>query len=103
MAAFGAELTLVHSEDGRFTKKLFLDMIEAAGEISRRPRTYWTDQLTNADAVAGYHSMGEEIWRRAGGTSVGGDIIGWRRRRLVRRLELSHTLRLRSGWQDWVS
>jgi cysteine synthase A len=67
MAAFGAELTLVQSEDGRFTKKLFLDMIEAAREISRRPRTYWTDQLNNTDTIAGYYSMGEEIWNQTGG------------------------------------
>jgi cysteine synthase A len=68
MAAFGAELTLVQSEGGLFTKKLFLDMIEAAREISRQPRTYWTDQLNNADSIAGYHPMGEEIWEQTGRT-----------------------------------
>ena len=67
MAAFGAELTLVESEGGKFTKKLFLDMIAAAGEISRQPHTYWTDQLNNADSIAGYHPMGEEIWAQSAG------------------------------------
>jgi cysteine synthase A len=67
MAAYGAELTLVPSEGGRITKKLILDMIEAAREISRAPRTYWTDQLNNADSIAGYHSMGEEIWEQTAG------------------------------------
>jgi cysteine synthase A len=67
MAAFGAELTLVESDGGRFTKKLFLDMIEAAREISRQPHTYWTDQLNNADTIAGYYPMGEEIWDQTGG------------------------------------
>ncbi len=67
MAAFGAELTLVPSEGGRITKKLILDMIEAAKEISREPRTYWTDQLNNADTVTGYYPMGEEIWDQTGG------------------------------------
>jgi len=62
MAAFGAELTLVESEGGLTTKKLILDMIEAAREISRRPDTYWTDQLHNEDSITGYHSLGEEIW-----------------------------------------
>jgi cysteine synthase A len=67
MAAFGAKLTLVESEGGLFTKKLFLGMIEAAREISRQPHTYWTDQLNNADSIAGYHPMGEEIWDQSNG------------------------------------
>ncbi len=67
MAALGAELTLVESEGGLFTKKLFLDMIETARAISREPRTYWTDQLNNADSIAGYRPMGEEIWDQTGG------------------------------------
>ena len=40
MAALGAELTLVPSEGGLTTKKLILDMIEAARELSREPRAY---------------------------------------------------------------
>lgn len=67
MAAFGAELTLVQSEGGLITRKLISDMIEAAKEISREPRTYWTDQLNNADSISGYHPMGEEIWDQTGG------------------------------------
>ncbi len=39
MAALGAELTLVPSEGGLTTKKLILDMIEAAREFSKRPHT----------------------------------------------------------------
>lgn len=67
MAAFGAELTLVPSEGGLITRNLILDMIAAARGISREPRTYWTDQLNNADSIAGYLPMGEEIWRQTGG------------------------------------
>jgi cysteine synthase A len=67
MAALGAELTLVPSEGGRTTKKLILDMIEAARALSREPRTYWTDQLNNHDSIAGYHSLGEEIWAQTEG------------------------------------
>jgi cysteine synthase A len=67
MAAFGAELTLVHSEGGLITRKLILDMIEAAREISRQPRTYWTDQLNNADSIAGYYPLGDEIQDQTGG------------------------------------
>src|SRR5205085_9899686 len=62
MAAFGAELTLVPSEGGLTTKKLILDMIETARELSREPNTYWTDQLNNHDTITGYYSLGEEIW-----------------------------------------
>jgi cysteine synthase A len=62
MAALGAELALVPSEGGRTTKKLILDMIEAARALSREPHTYWTDQLNNPDTLAGYYSLGEEIW-----------------------------------------
>lgn len=67
MAAFGAELTLVESEDGLINRKLILDMIDAARAISREPDTYWTDQLNNSDSIAGYHPMGEEIRDQTGG------------------------------------
>jgi cysteine synthase len=67
MAALGAELTLVPSEGGRTTKKLILDMIEAARAISVEPNTFWTDQLNNHDSIAGYHALGEEIWRQTEG------------------------------------
>src|SRR4029453_2952879 len=67
MAALGAELTLVPSEGGRTTKKLILDMIEAARVLSQEPNTYWTDQLNNYDSIAGYYPLGEENWRQTGG------------------------------------
>jgi cysteine synthase A len=67
MAALGAELTLVPSEGGRTTKKLILDMIEAARVLSLEPDTYWTDQLNNTDSLAGYHALGEEIWHQTRG------------------------------------
>src|SRR5512134_1505255 len=67
MAALGAELTLVPSEGGLTTKKLILDMIETARELSREPNTYWTDQLENRDSIAGYYPLGEEIWRQTNG------------------------------------
>ena len=67
MAALGAELTLVPSEGGRTTRKLILDMIEVARGLSREPHTYWTDQLNNQDSIAGYYSLGEEIWSQTNG------------------------------------
>jgi cysteine synthase A len=67
MAALGAQLTLVPSEGGLTTKKLILDMIEAARLLSQEPGTYWTDQLNNHDSIAGYFPLGEEIWSQTGG------------------------------------
>ncbi|MCE9620056.1 MAG: cysteine synthase family protein [Planctomycetes bacterium] len=64
MRALGAELTLLPSEGGLTTRKLILDMIEAARALSREPRTMWIDQLNNHDSIAGYHPLGEEIWRQ---------------------------------------
>ena len=67
MSAFGAELTLIPSEGGLTTKKLILDMIEAAREISQRPHTFWTDQLKNIDSISGYYPLAEEIWNQTNG------------------------------------
>lgn len=67
MTALGAELTLVESEGGLTTKKLILDMIEAARLLSQPPNTYWTDQLNNRDSIAGYYKLGEEIWKQTNG------------------------------------
>jgi cysteine synthase A len=67
MAALGAELTLVPSEGGGTTKQLILDMIETARGLSQAPHTYWTDQLNNHDSIAGYYSLGEEIWSQTKG------------------------------------
>ncbi len=67
MSALGAELTLVPSEGGLTTKKLILDMIEAARDFSQRPHTYWTDQLNNLDSIAGYYPLAEEIWNQTNG------------------------------------
>ena len=67
MAALGAELTLVPSEGGLTTKKLILDMIETARAIRLESGAYFTNQLENADAIAGYYPLAEEIRSQAGG------------------------------------
>ncbi|HVO74380.1 MAG TPA: cysteine synthase family protein [Ignavibacteriaceae bacterium] len=64
MAAFGAELTMIPSEGGYTTKKLILQMIDAAKEFSLKPNTFWTDQLRNYDSITGYYSLGEEILKQ---------------------------------------
>jgi len=80
MAALGAELTLVPSEGGVTSKKLILDMIEAARKLSEEPHTYWTDQLNNRHNIAGYFPLGEEIWTQTkealfAGTSSGANVL----------------------------
>lgn len=67
MSAFGAELTMVPSEGGLTTKKLILEMIAAAKEFSKKPHTYWTNQLSNLDSIAGYYPLAEEIREQTNG------------------------------------
>lgn len=67
MAALGATLTIVSSDGGRTTKKLILEMIERARQLSAEPDTFWTDQLNNYDTIDGYYALGEEIWLQTGG------------------------------------
>jgi cysteine synthase A len=67
MRALGADLIEVPSEDGRITKELIEEMIELARRISEKPGTFYSDQLQNVDAIAGYHPLGEEIWSQTGG------------------------------------
>lgn len=67
MTALGAELTIVPSEGGRTTRKLILDMIETARQLSREPHTYWPDQLQNRDTIEGYYALGDEIWEQTHG------------------------------------
>jgi cysteine synthase A len=67
MRAYGADITIVPSEGGLTTKKLILDMVEVARGLARESNTFWTDQLNNRDAIAGYHGLGEEIWRQTEG------------------------------------
>ncbi len=65
MVAYGATLTLV--ERDVITKQLFLDMIEAARKMARKPNTYWTNQLENRDMAVGYESIGDEAWEQTSG------------------------------------
>ena len=67
MVALGAELTLIASDGGRATKRLFLDMIEATRKISEKPNTYWVNQLNNPDTIVGYYALADEIWNQTKG------------------------------------
>ncbi len=61
MQAFGADLTILPSVDGKVTPDLVPRMIEQAAVYAAEPDTYWTDQLKNADSLMGYRKIGEEI------------------------------------------
>jgi cysteine synthase A len=61
MEAFGATVEDVRSDGGRITETLIRAMITRAGELSEQSRHWWCDQLTNHDAVTGYHALGEEL------------------------------------------
>jgi cysteine synthase len=67
MRSLGARLTVIPSDRKRITESLIKAMIESARRIALRPGHYWTDQLNNVDAEAGYHPLGEELWRDTGG------------------------------------
>lgn len=67
MRAYGATLTDVSSEGEGITERLIKAMIAKAGEISRQPGHWYCDQLNNRDGEAGYHALGDELWKQAGG------------------------------------
>ncbi|MBI5514021.1 MAG: PLP-dependent cysteine synthase family protein [Deltaproteobacteria bacterium] len=70
MAAFGAEVTVLPSDQGRMTEALFKAMIARAAEYAREPGAFWTDQLRNRDIHRGYHALGEELRAQAGRVDV---------------------------------
>jgi len=67
MAALGAKLTLVPSVEGGMDATLTRRMVETAREITERTGAFWTDQLRNADQLAAYSRMAQEIWEQTGG------------------------------------
>jgi cysteine synthase A len=67
MAAYGAELTIVPSDNGKMDAALTRNMIEVARQITEKTDAFWSDQLNNADQLTAYHALGEEIWSQTGG------------------------------------
>jgi cysteine synthase len=67
MKAFGAQLTLVPSQDGKVTPDLVPRMMQRAREIAQSERSYFTNQLHNADAVKGYEQIGQELAEQIAG------------------------------------
>lgn len=61
MRAFGAELELFPSENGKITAKLIDDMIARARELAKEANVFWPDQFKNVDNRNAYHKMAREI------------------------------------------
>jgi cysteine synthase A len=61
MWAFGAELEIFPSENGKITAKLIDDMIVRARELSKEKNVFWSDQFKNVDNRNAYHAMAAEI------------------------------------------
>jgi cysteine synthase A len=68
MKAFGAELEIFPSENGKITARLIDSMVARARELSREPNTFWTDQFNNVDNRNAYHGMAREIIGSLGNT-----------------------------------
>ncbi|QZY30307.1 PLP-dependent cysteine synthase family protein [Nocardioides coralli] len=67
MSALGAQITDEASDAGKITEDLIKRMIARSEQISAAPGHWWSDQLTNHDAIAGYEPMGHEIWEQSAG------------------------------------
>ena len=65
MEALGAQVRVIRSGGGGITEKVVRDMIAEARALGEQPGHWWCDQLNNADALAGYVPMGEEIREQA--------------------------------------
>ncbi|OGM42135.1 cysteine synthase [Aspergillus bombycis] len=61
MAAFGANLDLIHSPSGKITPTLIPSMIRRAKEVSTSDGYYFTNQFENHDALVGYETIGHEL------------------------------------------
>ncbi|HXV74324.1 MAG TPA: cysteine synthase family protein, partial [Sphingomonadales bacterium] len=67
MRILGASLQIIPSDSGRMTEKLTRDLVETARVITEKTGGFWTNQLSNADQIAAYHRMAEEIWSQTDG------------------------------------
>ena len=66
MELLGARLEVIRSDGGKMTEKLTRDMVAAAAALTEEHGAFWTDQLNNADPLATYRAMADEIWSQTG-------------------------------------
>src|SRR5574341_355223 len=70
MQAFGAEVETVPSDGGKVTPALFDRFRERIAVMKDEPRTFWTDQFHNTDALNGYRNIGVELLQQLGSIDV---------------------------------
>jgi len=83
MRAFGAELDVFESGDGKITKELIAKCLDRVEELRARPGYFFTDQFNNPDNRAAYHEFAQEIVEVLGsfdafvaGVGTGGCVSG---------------------------
>ena len=84
MKAFGAELFIVPSEDGKTTPDLVPRMMEKARSLAESADCYFTNQLHNSDIIVGYRKIGKELLQQVdrridafcGGVGTAGMLMG---------------------------
>lgn len=69
MRAFGAEVEVLETPEGRIHPGLIEDWQERLDGVVEETGAYWTDQLHNTDALEGYATLGEEILADAPGVT----------------------------------
>jgi cysteine synthase A len=84
MRAFGAEVEVLPSKDGKITPDLIPRMMARARELANQDDVYFTDQFNNKDMLAGYAQIGlelldqvpEPIEAYCGGVGTAGMLMG---------------------------
>ena len=67
MRAFGADLQVIPSGDGRITAELIGRLRAEAERQAQEPDVFFTNQFHNEDAIGGYMAIGRELLDDAGG------------------------------------
>lgn len=84
MRAFGAQLEIIPSDNGKISHELTKAMVNRARELSTQPNTFWTDQFNNINNRTAYHAMANEVIAQLGnnitefimGVGTGGSFSG---------------------------
>ena len=84
MRAFGANLEIIPSQDGKITPDLIPRMIKRAKQIAQANNAYATDQFNNEDSLKGYAQIGYELLQQVttpiaafcGGVGTAGMLMG---------------------------
>ena len=84
MTAFGAELEVQKTPEGKITGDVIKAIIARAAELAENENYFFTDQINNDDIIEGFRQLGEEIIEQIDGpvhafcdsVGTGGSICG---------------------------